>query len=238
VFSPPNYSAPENFLAPRLGPWTVLLYLHRYAILAAVKHAIPLLNGLLLDVGCGNKPYDSLIRCEKYVGLDVESSPHSRSGVDVIYDGGELPFRDERFDSVLCTEVLEHSRDPRLVMREIGRVLKFGGHALITAPMVFHHHEEPHDYFRFTRFGMEDLAKQAGLSVLWIQPRGGMLSTLLAIIYTTVSSILSRRPFIDCLLWMMWPISALLLFIEGKSKREPAISLGWQMCVKKEGARG
>jgi SAM-dependent methyltransferase len=234
MFSPPNYSARKNFLNPRFGPHTVFLYLHRQPILDSVKAAAPLLKGKLLDVGCGNKPYASILRCEEYIGVDVESSTHTRSNVDIVYDGRTLPFQDEQFDSVLCTEVIEHSQDPQRVAHEIGRVLKYGGFALITAPMVFHHHEEPYDFQRFTRYGMECLAKQAGLKVIWIKPRGGIYSTMTALFYTTLGYSLSRRPFIDCLLWLAWPIAALLLRFESRTNKEHVvISLGWQMLVNK-----
>ena len=218
---------------PRLGPWTVFIYLHRQPILAAVKDAAPLLLGRLLDVGCGNKPYASLLQCAEHVGVDVASSPHRREQMDKIYDGQTLPFGSGEFDSILCTEVLEHCPDPQHVVREIQRVLRPGGQVLITVPMVFHHHEEPWDFQRFTRYGMEQLAVQAGLKVIWIQPRGGIYSVALASIYCALSFTLSRRPFIDVLLWILWPIALFVLWFERWKKCPATISLGWQMLAKK-----
>jgi len=233
MYSPPDYSASENFLNPRLRPWTVFLYLHRKPILDAVKEAAPLLRGRLLDVGCGNKPYASILQCGEHVGVDVASSPHHRERMDKIYDGRSLPFSDSEFDSLLCSEVLEHCQDPQLVVREMARVLKPGGHALLTVPMVFHHHEEPWDFQRFTRYGMEHLARQAGLNVVWLKPRGGMYGTALAQVYCAVGYTLSRRPFIDVLLWMMWPISLIIFQWDKRRKNTPVMSLGWQMLVSK-----
>jgi SAM-dependent methyltransferase len=234
MFSPPDYSAPENFLNPRFGPWTVFLYLHRKPILDAVREAAPQLRGRLLDVGCGKKPYASLLNCTEHVGVDVENSPHPRDAMDKIYDGQTLPFADEEFDSLLCTEVLEHCRDPQRVMREMYRVLKPGGYALITVPMIFHHHEEPWDFQRFTHYGMEWLAKQANLRVLWIKPRGAVYSTTLAMLYTALSYSLSRRPFIDIALWGMWPFTVAMLTFDSFKKNPVTMSLGWQMFVQRD----
>lgn len=234
MFSPPDYSASENFLNPRFGPWTVFLYLHRKPILEAVKEAAPRLGGRLLDVGCGNKPYASVLRCREHIGVDVETSSHSRTKMDNIYDGAVLPFGDAEFDSVLCTEVLEHCRDPQRIAREMWRVLKPGGYALLTAPMVLHHHEEPWDFQRFTRYGMKELADHSGFQIAWIRARGNMYSAGLGIFYTMMSYTLSRRPIIDVALWFFWPLALLVRICDHRIKNvSPSLSLGWQMLVQK-----
>lgn len=237
MFSAPDYSAPQSFLNPRLGPWTVVLYLHRKPILDAVRQAAPVLRGDLLDVGCGNKPYASLLNCSRHVGIDVPSSPHDQASFDFTYDGTQFPFENETFQSVLCTEVLEHSRQPRRLVSEIARILKPGGHALLAAPMFFHHHEEPYDFQRFTQYGMEELAAQAGLETVWIEPRGGTYVTTLAAVYLGLGQVLSRRPFIDVLLWLLWPVAAGVVWIDRK-RLHACHSLGWQMLVRKPAAGG
>jgi SAM-dependent methyltransferase len=232
MFSVPDYSATESFLNPRLGPWTVVLYLHRKPILEAVLKAAPFLQGDLLDVGCGNKPYEPVLNCSRHIGIDVPSSQHDRTKFDFTYDGTRFPFENAKFDSVLCTEVLEHSREPRQVVTEIARVLKPGGYALLAAPMFFHHHEEPYDFQRFTRYGMEELAAQAGLELVWIQPRGGAYAATLAAVYLGLSQALSRRPFVDVLLWLLWPMAVSVVWMDRK-RLHPCHSLGWQMLVCK-----
>jgi SAM-dependent methyltransferase len=232
-FSPPNYSSLEAFLDPQFGPWSVALYLHRRPILKAVKEAAPLLGGVLLDVGCGTKPYASLITSRKHIGIDVGSSLHDKAAFDSVYDGFAFPFSDLSFDSVLCTEVLEHSSDPLHLVLEIARVLKPTGYALITAPMVIEHHEAPYDYQRFTKFGLKEIVGRAHLHVEWIKPRGGPYVTALSAIYIAVSQIISLRPFIDIILWFLWPIAAIVYWADSMSTRTPVISLGWQMLVRK-----
>ena len=233
MFSPPDYSAPESFLNPRRGPWTVVLSLHRRPILEAVQAAAPLLKGRLLDVGCGSKPYASILQCDQHVGVDIASSPHDRNRFDHTYDGNLLPFENEEFDSVLCTEVLEHCSQPFTLMEEIGRVLKRGGYVLVTVPMVFHHHEEPHDFQRFTKYGVEELAKRGGLEIGWIRPRGGLFSATIALVYTMVGYTLSRRPFSDLVYWLLWPFAEIVLRLEKSGMSSKVLSLGWQMLARK-----
>jgi SAM-dependent methyltransferase len=233
MFSPPDYSASENFLKPRRGPWTIVLALHRRPILEAVRVAAPLLTGRLLDVGCGNKPYASILQCAAHVGVDVPSSPHDQDRFDFVYDGKVLPFGKAEFDSVLCTEVLEHCPQPSTLMAEIARVLKPGGYVLITVPMVFHHHEEPYDFQRFTKYGVEELARHAGLELTWILPRGGLYATTVATFYTMVGYTLSRRPISDLIYWTLWPFAELALRLERLGHSWNVVSLGWQMLARK-----
>jgi SAM-dependent methyltransferase len=237
MFSPPDYSSPQSFLDPKLGPWTVPLYLHRKPILDSVREASPVLKGKLLDVGCGNKPYANLLSCSTHVGLDITSSPHCKSNFDATYDGTVFPFPDEEYDSILCTEVLEHSRQPSLTVSEIARVLRPGGHALIAAPMVIHHHEEPYDFQRFTRYGMVQLAEEAGLEVVYITARGGAYATALSMMYVAASQTISARPFSDVLMWLLWPFALAVLRLD-KIRNRTCISLGWQMLARKPESTG
>jgi len=76
--------------------------------------------GILLDVGCGDKPHKRCLICQTYIGIETQKTDY----VDVIYDGKIMPFSNGVFDTVLCTEVLEHVREPSRFLHEISRVLK------------------------------------------------------------------------------------------------------------------
>lgn len=71
----------------------------------------PFMKGRLLDVGCGKRPYsliyDPLV--EESVGTEVAFSLHGTVMADVICFGENLPFPSMSFDTILCTEVLEHT---------------------------------------------------------------------------------------------------------------------------------
>jgi SAM-dependent methyltransferase len=138
-------------------------------------------RGSLLDLGAGVKPYAPVYRphFEECIAVDVPHSPHDISGVDVFASAEELPFGEDSFDCVICTEVIEHCTDPATVMKEIRRVLKPGGTALVTTPFLVPLHDMPYDFWRFTPSALRLLAERAGLEVDSIRPRGEYSAVLI-----------------------------------------------------------
>jgi len=121
-------------------------------------------------------PYAGWLRehANSLIGVDVAQS--SESVVDVVIGSGDpLPFEDDSLDFVVCTQVLEHVSDPERHLREMARVLQRGGKLLLTLPFVWEQHEVPHDYYRFTEFGVRHLASQNGLEVVELSAGGGMI---------------------------------------------------------------
>jgi SAM-dependent methyltransferase len=145
--------------------------------LQSVKH---LLVGSLLDLGCGMRPYRKMFGggVDRWVGLDFEITPSGRSGANVFGSALEVPFGAATFDTVLSTQVLEHVPRPADLLREAHRVLKPGGHLVLTAPQTNPLHEEPHDYFRYTCHGLRSLTQDARLDVLEVRPLGGAIATV------------------------------------------------------------
>lgn len=113
---------------------------------------------LVLDVGCGGKPYFPWLegRCRRYVGIDAGID------ADVVAPSENLPFPADVADLVLCTQVLEHVDDPAAAIREISRVLRPGGLALVSTHGVQRYHPTPVDYWRWTASGLRKLAEDAG----------------------------------------------------------------------------
>ena len=93
--------------------------------------------------------------------------------MDVFASALALPFSPHSFDAVLCIEVLEHTTDPYTSIEEIARVLNESGSVMITAPLNAPLHEEPNDYFRFTKYGLRFLIERAGLEANRVMPLGG-----------------------------------------------------------------
>ena len=161
-------------------------YLERRLLLDSLRCLADRLKpGRLLDVGCGIKPYESFLRPpgSEYVGIDypVTATAQGRpwSKADVFADCREMPFEDASFDSVICTQVLEHVNEPKTFLREIARVLKPGGVLLISVPMSWPHHEEPHDFFRYTRYGLDHLLGESGFATVCCRERGGLVATVI-----------------------------------------------------------
>jgi ubiquinone/menaquinone biosynthesis C-methylase UbiE len=78
-------------------------------------------------------------------------------GVDIVADAHNLPFDDNEFEVILCTEVLEHLKSPEIAIKEMKRVLKPSGKLILTTRFIFPLHDVPGDYWRFTKYGLEHL---------------------------------------------------------------------------------
>ena len=133
-------------------------------------------RGRVLDAGAGRMAYRSLIeaRCEKYESLDVTEAP----GVDHVADLQDTGLPDETYDTIVCTQVLQHLPEPARAVAEIGHMLKPGGKAIISVPHLVWLHNEPHDYMRFTQHGMRFLLEKAGLTMIQSEPVGGLICFL------------------------------------------------------------
>lgn len=137
------------------------------------------LRGRLIDIGCAGKPYAALARpfVSEHVGVDHALTLHDKSKIDIDATAYAIPVPDASFDSALCTAVLEHLEEPEAALRECLRVLRPGGHAVYVAPLFWHVHESPRDFFRYTQHGLEHLARKAGFEVVEIRPLSGFWTT-------------------------------------------------------------
>jgi SAM-dependent methyltransferase len=158
----------EMFAPGFLGIFINPFFFIRRALFRGVIARKGCLKGRLLDFGCGRKPYKPFFEVSEYIGLDIEESGHSHKNesIDVFYDGGKIPFADDHFDSVFSSEVFEHVFNLDEVLLEIRRVLKPGGHLLVTVPFVWDEHEVPYDFGRYTSFGIAHMLKKAGFELV------------------------------------------------------------------------
>ncbi len=130
------------------------------------------LAGDLLDVGSGSDPYRACFpKVRRKVNCDYSGA---RGPVDFLSSAGQLPVAAESFDSILCTEVLEHVPDPLATWREFHRVLRPGGRVLLSTPMYWPAHELPFDFYRYPEHGLRWLIAQSGFEVEALYPRGGV----------------------------------------------------------------
>jgi len=150
-------------------------------------------KGNLLDIGCGNKPYKQLIEnhTESYLGCDIIQSDNN--AVDLICSANKIPLNDDLFDTIISTQTIEHVEDPNGLISEAYRLLKTNGFLIISGPMYWPLHEEPYDFFRFTKYGFQHILEQAGFKVTKIYSNGGKWAlagqALLHAIYPTIYNI-------------------------------------------------
>jgi SAM-dependent methyltransferase len=93
-------------------------------------------------------------------------------------DLASLPLRSGTFDAVLNAVTLEHVREPATVVAEMARVLKPGGALLMIVPQDWEVHQEPNDYFRYTRYGVRYLLDGAGFTSVRVLAVGGYFRLL------------------------------------------------------------
>jgi SAM-dependent methyltransferase len=148
----------------------------------------------VLDIGCGDRPYEPILRpyARSYTGVDTVESPW----VDVVARAESLPFPDSSFDCVLCTQVLEHVEDPWAAAREISRVLRPGGVGLVSTHGVARYHAAPdssvEDYWRWTHAGLERLLRVTGdWSEINVIPNGGTGAGLAYLVGREIEIVLS-----------------------------------------------
>ncbi|MCC8358514.1 class I SAM-dependent methyltransferase [Salinimicrobium sediminilitoris] len=169
-------------------------YLVYKPLIRDIKYAINNYSaGKVLDIGCGNKPYKSLFenKCDEYVGCDIVQS--SEKCVDIICDATNIPLDDNSIDTIFCTQVIEHVDDHNRLLKEIFRLLKPDGHIILSGPMYWHLHEEPYDFFRFTKYGFKFIFENQGLRPVEILANGGKWATFGQMVIHTFPNFLIKR---------------------------------------------
>ncbi len=107
----------------------------------------------VLDIGSGGSTYNRFFPNRLTVDIDSKRKP------EVIADAHHLPFENNSFEIILCTEVLEHVKNPQEVINEFYRVLMPGGRVILTTRFVYPIHDAPNDFWRFTKYGLMELFK-------------------------------------------------------------------------------
>lgn len=184
---------------PHLPSWRQPLYLHLRPLWLALEERLASVSGRVLDIGCGLQPYRALMcpLVQEYVGLD-RLGPLSNP--TVVGNAESIPFERASFDFVVATQVFEHLARPELALQEVVRVLRPGGRLIVTVPGVWPTHEAPHDYWRFTRHGLQSFIEGQALICERQVALGGTWATIGQMINLEISALRVVRqlvPFIN-----------------------------------------
>ena len=138
-----------------MGDINQLLYIKKFA---------NELKGPYLEVGSKNYGNTQDLRPilsngDKYIGVDLEQG----QGVDLVlnltddFEEIDKKLNGERFGTIICLSVLEHSVNPFAMAENLTRLLKDGGKIIISVPFAWKFHGYPSDYWRFTYEGVKRL---------------------------------------------------------------------------------
>lgn len=161
------------------GRWSVWKFnwLANHKIIAAITRARGHARGDLLDMGCGAKPFAPLFagRVRRYWGTDLSRSPYlGGARLDAFAKAEAQPFRDGSFDTVVGFSMLTYLPEPVRMIEEAHRVLRPGGVLILEFTQMVPLHDEPWDFFRFTRYGAEHLLRTGGFEPVEYIPVGGL----------------------------------------------------------------
>lgn len=173
-------------------------------------------GGTVLDAGAGDLHLATHLRLQHYIGLDIRPRFSDRRLSALKGDLHALPIAGSSIDNIVSIEVLEHVRDPLVALSELSRVLRPGGELCISVPQAGAEHEQPFDYFRFTRFSLTDLAQRAGLEVREIRMKGFFFRRLSAELRDLPFVVLpeqNRYRFQVLALLLRWALVALFTFV-------------------------
>ncbi len=130
-----------------------------YEFLEREYSAIPL-KAEVLSIGAGGEVNELLLKAAKRNGFGVTTFDIDEARrPDILGDICNYDFGRRQFDVVVISEVLEHLKSPSLGLKTIHRILKDNGRLVLSTPFILPLHDRPHDYFRFTRYGLEVLLK-------------------------------------------------------------------------------
>jgi SAM-dependent methyltransferase len=125
----------------------------------------------VLDAGAGEGRYAGYFARQRYCGVDLAVG-------DTAWDYGRLDVVAGQFAAAIHIVTIEHLAEPARALQEIAQTLAPGGLLLVAAPHEWEVHQAPHDYYRYTRYGLRYLLERAGFEVLDLRPAGGYFRLL------------------------------------------------------------
>lgn len=144
---------------------------------------------IILDAGAGEQPYKKFCSHLKYVSQDfgeyddsekkegLQMQEWNSRSVDILSDIINIPMEDESVDVILCTEVIEHIKNPVLAIKEFARLLKPNGELLLTGPNCSLTHMAPYYFYNgFSRYWYKENLKDFGFEVEEIIEYGNYFS--------------------------------------------------------------
>lgn len=192
-------------------------------------------SGVLLDVGCDSKPWQTYFGhlVKKWIGLDLPLYVGEKTKADVFGDAMAIPLKGASVDTILCTQTLDNVKEPSGFFWEAMRVLKASGTLILTAPQYNPTYNEPNNFWRFTRYGLELLASESGFRVRHVEALGGAGVVLAAFLSNHVPGVMGNGRVVRAAMALL---EFGLLRLD-RHRHRVRDSLGWLMICSKEPSR-
>lgn len=148
-------------------------------------------RGRLIDLGCGKVPLYGMYKdlAEEVVCVDWPNSMHASTHTDVFADLNlPLDLEENGFDTAIASDVIEHLHTPSALFSSAARLLRPEGKLIIGVPFLYCIHEMPYDFHRYTRYALEKMTREAGLTVISLAAAGGGPEVLSDIMTKSVGS--------------------------------------------------
>jgi SAM-dependent methyltransferase len=179
-FQPISNTPPTGFVGKAKFYGRMILDLQILTIYKDVRKYLPGYKGEILDIGCGQSPYKFLLNAEttRYFGIDIiDAGSFGYHNPDITaFDGKNIPFDENKFDAIICTEVLEHVQEFQHLIDEMFRTAKKNANLIVTIPWSARYHYIPYDYFRYTPSSLKTMF--SGFSEVDIRNRGTDVSVI------------------------------------------------------------
>ncbi len=189
-----------------------------------------LYRGSLYDLGCGTQPYYEDIKpfVINYIGVDWGNTLHKKN-MHIEADLNQaLPIENAVADTVLCLQTLEHLSEPLMFLKEANRIMKTGANIMITVPFIWHVHEEPFDFFRYTNYGLKHLLTKANFKQIEIQAVSGFwVSWVLRFNYNTYRYSNKLGKWITIILIPIWFIGQIIAPLLDKYDKNNRDTIGY-----------
>jgi len=136
-------------------------------------------NIKVLNIGSGGAFGKLINLVNKFDVVNIDFDENKKP--DILFDIMSAPLKDNLFHSIFFLEVLEHVKNPFKAIEEIKRLLKPGGELILSVPFVYPEHDIPHDYFRFTKYGIKLLLKD--FDIIKIEKRSDFIHTIIILLF-------------------------------------------------------
>ena len=135
----------------------------------------------ILFVGSGGELQDYVRNFSSYLySIDIDPSRKPDQIIDLTDPNFCQNYHGDKVNLVCIFEVLEHTKDPSLAIKNIYNLIEKGAVVLLSTPFIFNIHDEPNDFYRFTKYGLKEIFKE--FSEVEIKEKNGWLESIFVII--------------------------------------------------------